>query len=110
MAKSPPSSTSKIPSFGKKILTKYPKPASNSTISSATSKSHPSARVVSQWYTSTLFQVMKVRDRKDGRIVAAKIINKKDKNKAPTKNLVLEERRILKAIKSQYVYAFEEMY
>lgn len=53
---------------------------------------------------------MKVRDRKDGRIVAAKIINKKDKNKAPTKNLVLEERRILKAIKSQYVYAFEEMY
>ena len=55
-------------------------------------------------------QVMKVRDRKDGRILAAKIINKKDKNKAPTKHLVLEERRILRVIKSTYVYTFEEMY
>jgi hypothetical protein len=48
-----------------------------------------------------------VREKGTGKNYAAKIINKKDKNNSPTKALVLEERKILKLIKSPYVYTFE---
>ena len=34
-------------------------------------------------------QVMRVREKKTGKIFAAKVINKKDKNKTSTKNLVI---------------------
>ena len=47
-----------------------------------------------------------MKEKSSGKIYAAKIINKKDKNKTPTKNIVLEERRILRVIKSSYVYQF----
>ena len=47
-----------------------------------------------------------MRDKKSGKIYAAKVINKKDKNKTSTKNLVIEERRILRVIRSQHVYRF----
>ncbi len=41
---------------------------------------------------------------------AAKVINKKDKHKACTKGLVIEERKILRVINSEYVYKFEELF
>jgi serine/threonine protein kinase len=53
---------------------------------------------------------MKVKCNTTGKFYAAKIISKKDKNKTSTKNLVLEERRILRSIHSPYVYTFEELY
>ena len=53
---------------------------------------------------------MKSRCQLTDKYYAAKVISKKDKNKTSTKNLVLEERRILKVIKSQFVYSFEELY
>lgn len=55
-------------------------------------------------------QVMRVRQKKTGKIFAAKVINKKDKNKTSTKNLVIEERRILRVIKSPYVYSYEQLF
>ena len=55
-------------------------------------------------------QVEKVKCLNTGKFYAAKVISKKDNNNAPTKNLVIEERKILRMIKSQYVYTFEELF
>lgn len=66
--------------------------------------------VIEQIGKGSFSKVYHVTHSESKRDYAAKIISKKDKNKSCTKGLVLEERKILRLIHSEYVYRFQEMF
>lgn len=55
-------------------------------------------------------QVYLVKNKITKELFAAKVVSKLDKNKSPTKNLVLEERKILQNLESEFVYHFYQFY